>query len=198
MKQTKKIALTGMMGAGKSSVIEQLKQMNIAVLDCDEINRDLIRKGADGYRRIIENFGRDVLDERGNIDTAKVSALIFDDPAQKACLEGILHPLIRNAIIDYCAATQERIVVVEVPLLFEVHWESYFDEIWVVVCERETLLYRLEKYRRVPREEALRRLAHQMDEEEKCRNADVILRNDGDKEALRMQIIKELTRLREE
>lgn len=198
MTQTKKIALTGMMGAGKSSVIALLKQMGIEVLDCDEINRELIRKGARGYERIRERFGDDILDAQGNLDTKKMSALIFSDPHQKKCLEHILHPMIREEIIAHCEASEERIIVIEVPLLFEVHWESYFDEIWVVVCERETLLYRLETYRHIPKAEALRRLAHQMSEEEKCKGADVILHNDGDQEELRTQIVKELERLWEE
>ncbi len=183
MTQTKKIALTGMMGAGKSSVIALLKQVGVAVLDCDEINRELIRKGARGYERIIESFGIDILDAQGNLDTKKMSAL---------------HPMIQEEIIRRCEASEERIVVIEVPLLFEVHWESYFDEIWVVVCERETLLHRLETYRHIPKAEALRRLKHQISEEEKCKGADVILHNDGDKEALRKQMIKELERLWEE
>ncbi len=198
MTQTKKIALTGMMGAGKSSVIALLKQVGVAVLDCDEINRELIRKGARGYERIIESFGIDILDAQGNLDTKKMSALIFSDPHQKECLEHILHPMIQEEIIRRCEASEERIVVIEVPLLFEVHWESYFDEIWVVVCERETLLHRLETYRHIPKAEALRRLKHQISEEEKCKGADVILHNDGDKEALRKQMIKELERLWEE
>ena len=76
---------------------------------------------------------------------------------------------------------KERIVVVEVPLLFEVHWESFFDEVWVVACEEQVLLERLVKYRHVDKEEAKIRLSHQLSQDEKIKRGDVILWNNGNK-----------------
>ncbi len=197
MKDTKKIALTGVMGAGKSSVIAYLTQLQIAVLDCDAINRELIRKGAKGYQAIVKTFGDSILDAQGNLDKQAMSNLIFADEKKRQCLEQILHPMIREEITTFCETTPKRLVVVEVPLLFEVHWEAYFDEIWVVTCARETLLQRLEVYRHISRKEALKRLSHQMSAEEKCQRADVILSNDGNQEQLQAQIMRELTRIQE-
>ncbi len=192
MKETKKIALTGMMGAGKSSVIAILQELNIAVLNCDTINAQLLRKGEIGYQRILAAFEEVLVDADQELDRQAISDVIFSDPQKKKRLEQILHPLIQAEIMHACEQTSKPLIVVEVPLLFEVHWETYFDEIWVVVCERETLLERLKQGRHIQREEALRRLAAQMSEEEKCRGADVILHNDGDRKALREQVIKAL------
>lgn len=198
MKQTKKIGLTGIMGAGKSSVIALLQEVGIPVLDCDAINRELIQQGERGYQAIISTFGHAILQADGALDAKKMSDVIFGDATKKAQLEAILHPLIKEEIAKACATCKEPLIVIEVPLLFEVHWESYFDEVWVVACAQELLLERLSTYRHISKEEALRRLAHQMPQAEKCAKADVILHNDDDKAYLKAQILKQLQRLRED
>ena len=76
----KKIGLTGVMGAGKSSVIEILKQKQIPVLDCDAINASLLEKGEEGYTQIIAHFGSGLLDDDGNINKQKMSHEIFKKP----------------------------------------------------------------------------------------------------------------------
>jgi len=196
MKQTIRIGLTGVMGAGKSSVIEILQQLHITVLDCDEINRKLLKKQASGYQAIVAAFSAAVLDDQGNLDTKKMSDLIFSDAQKKAQAEAILHPLIQKEIKTYCDQCEEALVVVEVPLLFEVHWESFFHEVWVVSCEEELLLERLSRYRHIDRKEALRRMKHQLSAEEKGAKADVILYNNSDKKALQTQLEREIQRLR--
>lgn len=194
----KTIGLTGMMGAGKSSVIEMLRQMQIMVLDCDAINASLLQKNERGYTAICAQFKDDILNEQEEIDTAKLSSIIFTDKQKKAKLEAILHPMIKEEIQLRIAQANEAIVVVEVPLLFEVHWEDSFDEVWVVTCKEEILLKRLYDYRHIDETEATRRIAHQMPQEEKCARADVVLHNDKDKSYLRQQIEREIQRIKEE
>lgn len=185
----KKIGLTGVMGAGKSSVIEILKQYNITVLDCDAINAELLQKGNKGYQKLVETFSYDILDEQEILDKQKMSDLIFSDPVKKKQAEGILHPLIKEEIINRLASLQnQKLAVVEVPLLFEVHWESFFDEIWVVAAKRDIILKRLMQYRHVSEKEAIRRLDAQMPQAEKIQRSDVVFWNNGDKTALKQQI----------
>ncbi|WP_318264416.1 dephospho-CoA kinase [Amedibacterium intestinale] len=188
-KTMKKIGLTGVMGAGKSSVIEILKQKQIPVLDCDAINASLLEKGEEGYTQIIAHFGSGLLDDDGNINKQKLSHEIFKNPLKKTQAEKILHPLIQKRIMQILNdLKKERIVVVEVPLLFEVHWESFFDEVWVVACEEQVLLERLVKYRHVDKEEAKIRLSHQLSQDEKIKRGDVILWNNGNKNDLYQKI----------
>lgn len=195
----KTIGLTGMMGAGKSSVIDLLGQMQIMVLDCDAINASLLQKDKRGYRAVCECFGQSILDEEKQLDTQKLSSLIFSDKKKKEKLESILHPMIKEEILNTMKAhANEAIMVVEVPLLFEVHWEDAFDEIWVVTCAKDILLKRLKDYRHIDEAEANRRIAHQMSQEEKCAKSDVVLYNDKDKEYLREQIEAQIQRIREE
>ena len=100
-----------------------------------------------------------------------------------------MHPLIKEEISN-CLDTlkNQKLAVVEVPLLFEVHWESFFDEIWVVAAERDIILQRLMMYRHVSQKEAIRRLDAQMPQEEKINKSDVVFWNNGDKKALKQQI----------
>lgn len=198
MNTTKRIGLTGIMGAGKSSVIKILHTLNIPVLDCDAINRELIQKDERGYQAIVDAFGKSILKGNEELDAKKMSDVIFTSKQEKEKLEAILHPMIQEEIMKRCDACSEPLIVVEVPLLFEVHWETYFDEVWVVTCEQERLLQRLETYRHIPRAEALRRLAQQMGQEEKCAKADVVLHNDDDLAQLQSQIEVQIQRLRED
>ncbi|MCI9292859.1 MAG: dephospho-CoA kinase [Erysipelotrichaceae bacterium] len=198
MLKTKKIGLTGVMGAGKSSVIKLLKEMQIPVEDCDQINAQLLSKQGKAYSLVVQTFGNEILDENENIDAQKLSHLIFDHPLYKKQLEQIVHPLIKTEIIERCIQCTFPFIVIEVPLLFEVKWESFFDEVWVVSCAEEVLLKRLETYRHVKRIEAKKRLRYQMPQKEKCERADVVFYNDKGFEHLRTQIMKEVKRLEKE
>lgn len=190
-KRSKIIGLTGVMGAGKSAAIAILKKLQIPVLDCDEINRALLQKDATGYLAIRSQFSDDIYDEFDNIDPKKLSSIIFQDIHKKAQLESILHPLIQKEMKKEIARLcKHPMIVVEVPLLFEVKWESFFDEIWVVACEEAIIFERLEKYRGYSTEEAKRRLAHQMPQADKIKRAHVVLRNDTDIATLEEQIRK--------
>lgn len=185
----KKVGLTGVMGAGKSSVIAILKEQQIPVLDCDQINADLLQKGNKGYAQLVTAFSKAILNEQEELDKQKMSDLIFRNQEKKAQAEAILHPLIKEEIQQQLKQyTSQPLVVVEVPLLFEVHWEDYFDEIWVVASREDILLQRLSAFRHVEKEEALRRLVAQMPQQEKVARADVVFWNNGDIEELRRQI----------
>lgn len=185
----KKIGLTGVMGAGKSSVINILKEANITVLDCDAINANLLKKDHKGYQKLVEVFSKDILNEQQELDKQKMSDLIFSDPDKKKQAEAILHPMIKEEITTILHHIQgQKLAVVEVPLLFEVHWESFFDEIWVVAANEDLILHRLMTYRHVTQAEATRRLHAQMSQDEKISRADVVFWNNGDKTALKQQI----------
>lgn len=196
MKNTKKIALTGVMGAGKSQAAALCQAAGVPMIDCDEVNRQLLQRNAIGYQAVLAAFGDTLLDEQRNIDAQRLSEQIFCDVKKKAQLEAILHPLIQKEVESQIEQCREPLIIVEVPLLFETHWEVMFDEVWVVRCQEETLLERLQTYRHVSRREARRRLSHQLSQAEKCAKADVILDNDGSITALKQQIEAQLQRLR--
>lgn len=195
----KKIALTGVIGAGKSTVIQTLQEAGIIVLDADQINHELMEPGNTIYDDIIHAFGNEILDEEHRINHKKLSDLIFMDKEKKEQLEAISHPRIRDEIMKRLHEHESEVMVaVEVPLLFEVKWESYFDEIWVIACDEERLLKRLIQYRGFQREDALKRLHQQMDQDEKIKRADVVLYNNGSIEDLKRQVRKRMEEIKEE
>ena len=185
----KKIGLTGVIGAGKSSVIHLLQKNGIKVLDCDKINHDLLQKGKKGYQKLVSIYHDLILDENHNIDKAKMANVIFKNDESRKLVESFLHPMIKEEIdLQLQSYQHHKLVVVEVPLLFEIGWESFFDEVWVVACDEQLRLTRLLEFRGISMDEAKRRMKKQMSQEDKIKKADFVLYNDSDLASLEMQI----------
>lgn len=185
----KTVGLSGVMGAGKSSVIEVLHEKGIPVLDCDTINAQLLCKGKEGYTWLVHAFGTEILDASGDIDKQMMSELLFCNRDSKQKVEAILHPCIQKEMVKQLKIHKDKaLVVVEVPLLFEVKWEHLFDEVWVVASDKEHIMKRLMHQRGIAKEEIKRRLAAQMPQEMKIQKADIVIYNNGDKANLKQQI----------
>ena len=132
MKQNKKIAITGGIGSGKSTVAKLIKEQGYAVFSCDEIYSELI-KDNDFLKSLCENFG-EILDCNGQLDKVKLSKIVFNDKNKLRQLNSITHP----AIIKEMFRRADRLnstCFFEVPLLFENGYEKYFDETIVVLRE---------------------------------------------------------------
>ena len=191
----KKIALSGVMGAGKSSVIAVLKEAGIPVFDCDEINAQLLRPKEAGHAALLERYGSRFIDAKGEIDRQALSDHMFETAEGRREVEAILHPLIKQRLQEEMAHCGSEIAVAEVPLLFECGWQDAFDETWVVAADEDILIARL-KGRGVSEQEARRRLAVQMSQEEKIALCDVVLYNNADRESLKRQVLSCLERHR--
>lgn len=191
----KKIALSGVMGAGKSSVIAVLKEAGIPVFDCDEINAQLLRPEEAGHAALLERYGSRFIDAKGEIDRQALSDHMFETTEGRREVEAILHPLIKQRLQEEMARCGSEIAVAEVPLLFECGWQDAFDETWVVAADEDILIARL-KGRGVSEQEARRRLAAQMSQEEKIALCDVVLYNNADRESLKRQVLSCLERHR--
>lgn len=191
----KKIALSGVMGAGKSSVIAVLKEAGIPVFDCDEINAQLLRPEGAGHAALLERYGSRFIDAKGEIDRQALSDHMFETTEGRREVEAILHPLIKQRLQEEMVHCGSEIAVAEVPLLFECGWQDAFDETWVVAADEDILIARL-KGRGVSEQEARRRLAAQMSQEEKIALCDVVLYNNADRESLKRQVLSCLERHR--
>ncbi len=191
----KKIALSGVMGAGKSSVIAVLKEAGIPVFDCDEINAQLLRPKEAGHAALLERYGSRFIDAKGEIDRQALSDHMFETAEGRREVEAILHPLIKQRLQEEMVHCGSEIAVAEVPLLFECGWQDAFDETWVVAADEDILIARL-KGRGVSEQEARRRLAAQMSQEEKIALCDVVLYNNADRESLKRQVLSCLERHR--
>jgi len=178
-----KIGLTGGIACGKSTVAAMLARRGAAVIDIDRIAREVVEPGRPALAAIAEKFGQAVLQPDGTLDRKKLGAIVFADPAKRKELERITHPAIRAEMKDRMRRFEEedpdRLIVVDVPLLFESGLESYFDKIMVVYVPRDEQKRRLMARDSLTEEEAEQRLKAQMDIEEKKRRADIVIDNSG-------------------
>ncbi|MEC8987718.1 MAG: dephospho-CoA kinase [Verrucomicrobiota bacterium] len=180
-----RLGLTGGIGMGKSTAAELLANRGANVSDSDVLARELVEPGQAALAEIAEAFGREVLRGDGSLDRAKVAELVFADSAVREKLEAILHPRIREAWqarLDGWVAAGERLAVVVIPLLFETQAEASFDRIVCVSCSLEVQRERLQS-RGWSDGEMERRLAAQMEIDEKMKRSDHVVWTDGPIEA---------------
>lgn len=145
------LGITGGVGAGKSTVLEYLKEAYGAkIIQCDQVGKDLQRKGGACYRPMISLFGTGILLQDGEIDRPQVAGLIYRDPEKRRKLEEIVHPAVKAEVrrqLQTCAAEGRSLAVIEAALLIEDHYEDMCDEIWYICTSEEKRRERLKKSR---------------------------------------------------
>lgn len=176
-----KVGLTGGIATGKSTVARILEdRLGIPVINSDQIARDVVKKGQIGYKHVVEAFGDGILDSSGEIDRAKLGKLVFDDPQKRRLLESILHPLITQEIDRRVKEKEQeghKLIVLEIPLLFEKGLQNRVDYTVVVYAPEEQQLDRLMKRDGLSLEEAKKRLKAQIPIDEKIKLADFVIDN---------------------
>jgi dephospho-CoA kinase len=168
--------LTGSIAVGKSYVSGLLAEMGCRVVDADVVARRVVEPGAEGLRRVVGAFGGGVLGVDGTLDRARLGALVFGDEEKRRLLNSLLHPLIiaeQDALLRRWEEEEPLgIGVVDAALMIESGGHERFDRLVVVHCRPEVQLERLMRRNNLSREEAARRVAAQMPQEEKLRHAD--------------------------
>ncbi len=176
------VGLTGNYGMGKSTVLRMFKKLGAVTLETDEIVDTLLHDEA-VLVRIREVFGEKVISEDGNLDKTKVAAVVFRNRELRDALEAIIHPLVSEIIRDFLEEMKrregdEKVVIIEIPLLFEKKYTGQFKRTMTVFTSQEVALKRLEEAG-VGREDALLRLNAQMPVQEKVKKSDFAIDNSG-------------------
>ena len=188
------IGLTGGIACGKSTVSTELRALGAAIVDADALAHELSQPYQSIYNAYVERFGREIVTVDGTLDRAAIARRVFADPAVRAEVEAIAHPIIRRAAEERLRAARDenkRAAVLDVPLLFEAGWDALADETWVVALPREEQLARLlARDMSMDAGEARARIAAQMPLAEKCARADVVIDNSGTVEEIREYIGK--------
>ena len=181
------VALTGGIGSGKSLVGEYLQALGAVVVDSDQLSRDVIERGSDGYDAVIAHFGDGILSD-GEIDRAQLAHIVFSDPEQRRALEAIIHPRVRSRFESIVAkAGADAVVVNQIPLLVETDGAKRFDMVITVEADQH-LRIRRAVARGLKEYEVRKRMATQATEAQRRAIADHVIVNDGTKEELLAQV----------
>lgn len=174
-----RVGLTGGIGSGKSAVAALLARHGAYVVDSDALAREVVAPGTPGLAAIAEAFGPVVLAADGSLDRGALAGIVFENPADRAVLNAIVHPLVAAATAERVGAAPEGAVVVnDVPLLVETGMAPLFDVVVVVEAPVETRLARLAA-RGLPEPEARARIAAQATDEERRAVATYVVDNSG-------------------
>jgi dephospho-CoA kinase len=195
----KVIGLTGGIGSGKSTVGRLLAELGAVTVDLDRVGHEVLRQ-PDVRESLVEQFGRAILDSHGEIDRARLGRLVFNDPAALSRLNAIVHPAIdavAAARLEKYHRQGAKVVVLEAAALLEAGRGGEFDELWVNTAPQEVALRRLAGRGGLSREEALTRLRSQLSNEERIRQADVVIDTDCTLDELKERVAAEWRQLLE-
>ena len=182
----RRIGLTGGIASGKTTITNYIrKHKKIPILDADNLSRELIKPNTYGYKKILDYFGNKIIDNKNNAERAinrkLLREIIFQHSESKEWIEKLLHPLIKEKMIEECSQYKNsQTLVLVIPLLFEAKFEDICTEIWLVKCPRETQKKRLMKRDKISEKEAYESINLQLSFGEKRKLADIILDNSDD------------------
>jgi dephospho-CoA kinase len=184
-----RVALTGGVASGKSTVAGMLAELGAVVIDADALAREVVEPGTPGLAAVVEAFGEALLGPDGRLDRPALGALVFADTAARRRLEGILHPLIRARAAELEAATPAHALVVhDIPLLVETGQPDSFDAVLVVDVPVECQVQRMVTDRGWSRSDAEARVAAQATREQRRAVATHVLDNTGTLDDLRERV----------
>ena len=185
------IGITGGIASGKSTVTNFLRQKGFEVVDADALVHQLQKPGGRLYQILVEHFGEKVLLEDGGLDRPLLASLIFSNSEEREWSKETQGQIIREelgSLRDKLAQTED-VFFMDIPLLFEQDYASWFDETWLVYVSRDTQLDRLMNRDQLSQESAETRLVSQWPLEEKKKFATYILDNNGSREQLLNQVV---------
>ncbi len=186
------IGLTGGIATGKSSVAELFEELGAVRVDTDCLARKAVEPGKPAWQKIICEFGREILDDEQRIDRKALAAIVFNDNEKLKRLNGIIHPVVRALLREQIAEAVgqgAKVIVVEVPLLFEAGFENEVDKIITVSVNEQIQFARLMQRSSITEAEAVKRIESQMPQNEKLERADMVIDNSGTWEKTKEQII---------
>jgi len=177
-----RIALTGGIGTGKSTVRAAFAARGVPTIDADTLARNALAPGTPGLAAVVARFGRGVLDAAGTLDRSVLAGVVFADTAARLDLEAIVHPPVREATERWFASLANRaypFAIADIPLLYETGRDRDFSVVIVAACKPETQLARVMARGGATAADVQRRIAAQLPLDEKIRRADYVIRTDG-------------------
>lgn len=176
------LGLTGGIASGKSTADDFFKKENIPIIDSDLIVHQIMEVGQNGYNAVVAYFGTNILNDDQTINRRQLGEIVFSDKAKLKKLNELTHPLVHQEIklqMEQYSLEKEKLVVIDVPLLFESGFESLCDGVLVISISPELQIKRLMKRNNFTKKEALARIDNQMPLSEKEKRATYVVTNIG-------------------
>lgn len=181
------VALTGGIGAGKSTVAQNFAELGALVIDADQLARMAIERGSDGFGEVLLRFGDEII-VNGDIDRKKLGEIVFADSKARKDLEAIIHPIVQAMFLEAVADLEgDEILIYEIPLLVETNAAEKFDYVITVESDIELRKARLLK-KGLYISQIENRIAAQASEAAREAIADTVIRNDSDEDSLLRQV----------
>ncbi|KAL1203491.1 Dephospho-CoA kinase [Cardamine amara subsp. amara] len=193
------VGLTGGIASGKSTVSNLFKASGIPVVDADVVARNVLKKGSGGWKRVVAAFGEEILLPSREVDRPKLGQMVFSSDSKRQLLNKLMAPYISSGIFWEILkqwANGAKVIVVDIPLLFEVKMDKWTKPIVVVWVSQETQLKRLMERDGLSEEDARNRVMAQMPLDSKRSKADIVIDNNGGINELHQQFDKVLFEIR--
>ena len=174
-----KIALTGGIGSGKTTVTDYFRKLGVPVIDADETSHEVTQAGEPAVQKISDAFGDSVLDCDGNLDRTALRNIVFGDPESRKLLESILHPEIRRRMNETASRTQSPYCLFSIPLLIETDQHTSYDRILVVEASEDRRRSWIQARSGLTQNEITAILSAQVSDQQRRHAADDLLINDG-------------------
>ena len=184
------VGLTGGIGSGKSAAGKYFALNDITVIDADQLAKEALDIGSNGYDQAIEYFTSSILDDAGHIDRSKLRTEIFNDTDKKLQLESIVHPIVRVLMFSKISASKSPYSIVMVPLIFESQSMNSYDRILVVDCDESLQLVRASLRDSSPKELIKKIIQSQCSREERLSIANDVLPNNDTLDSLHTRVEK--------
>lgn len=184
------IGITGGIASGKSTVTNFLRQKGFQVVDADALVHQLQKPGGRLYQVLVQHFGQDIVSENGELNRPLLASLIFSNTEEREWSKQIQGEIIREELAtlrDQLTQTEE-IFFMDIPLLFEQDYSSWFDQTWLVYVEPDVQMERLMKRDQLSKDLAISRLSAQWSLEEKKGLASQVINNNGSQDQLLAQV----------
>jgi dephospho-CoA kinase len=184
------VGLTGGLASGKSTVAGMLARRGAVIVDADDLSRQAVAPGTPGLARIVESFGRGVLDSNGRLDRQALAAIVFVDDTKRRLLESIVHPEVFRLLGEVVERHRDSdaIVVFDAPLIVETGFDQACDIVVVVSSPPDAQVARVARTRGMSEGDARSRIASQASPSFRESRADVVLKNDGTLEELERHV----------
>ncbi len=174
----KTIGLTGGIGSGKSTVSATLAELGATILNADLVGHEAYLPHQNVWQEVVNAFGRDILNEKDEVDRTKLGPIVFGSPEALTKLNSIVHPWMykrMEGMLEELRQKGTKIVVLEAAILIEAHWTPLADEVWVTIASEDNVVQRLQARNNFTPEQVRARISSQMSSEERKQHAQVVI-----------------------